>query len=80
MHRNRSTWIHYFIRAFPGFVFGEKEHKNKRNYRTRPTQKVKEVVTTNENGDEAIETSDACPEPNGFFADAEQCDKYYACK
>lgn len=20
-----------------------------------------------------------CPEPNGFFADASQCDKYYAC-
>nr|CAI5828871.1 unnamed protein product [Callosobruchus analis] len=25
------------------------------------------------------ETSDQCPEPNGFFADAEQCDKYYEC-
>lgn len=25
------------------------------------------------------ETSEECPEPNGFFADAEQCDKYYAC-
>lgn len=25
------------------------------------------------------ETSDQCPEPTGFFADAEQCDKYYAC-
>lgn len=25
------------------------------------------------------EVSDQCPEPNGFFADAEQCDKYYEC-
>lgn len=25
------------------------------------------------------ETSNQCPEPTGFFADAEQCDKYYAC-
>ncbi|XP_063701262.1 protein obstructor-E-like [Culicoides brevitarsis] len=25
------------------------------------------------------EISDDCPEPDGFFADAEQCDKYYAC-
>lgn len=25
-------------------------------------------------------TSDQCPEPNGFFADAEQCDKYYDCR
>lgn len=24
-------------------------------------------------------TSSECPEPNGFFADADQCDKYYAC-
>ncbi|XP_053694893.1 protein obstructor-E [Sabethes cyaneus] len=26
------------------------------------------------------ELSENCPEPNGFFADAEQCDKYYACR
>lgn len=25
-------------------------------------------------------TTDQCPEPFGFFADAEQCDKYYECK
>ncbi|KAF2883115.1 hypothetical protein ILUMI_23056 [Ignelater luminosus] len=25
------------------------------------------------------ETSDQCPEPYGYFADAEQCDKYYEC-
>ncbi|XP_037913505.1 protein obstructor-E [Hermetia illucens] len=25
------------------------------------------------------DTTEDCPEPNGFFADAEQCDKYYAC-
>jgi hypothetical protein len=24
-------------------------------------------------------TSSDCPEPDGFFADADQCDKYYAC-
>ncbi|XP_030748994.1 protein obstructor-E [Sitophilus oryzae] len=29
--------------------------------------------------DDAL-TSDECPEPNGFFADAEQCDKYYQCE
>lgn len=28
--------------------------------------------------DDAL-TSDECPEPTGFFADAEQCDKYYQC-
>lgn len=29
--------------------------------------------------DNNSETSEECPEPNGFFADYEQCDKYYAC-
>ncbi|RZC38876.1 cuticular protein analogous to peritrophins 3-B [Asbolus verrucosus] len=29
---------------------------------------------------EDSETTDQCPEPNGFFADAEQCDKYYDCR
>ena len=23
---------------------------------------------------------DECPEPNGFYADAVQCDRYYECK
>ncbi|XP_058126424.1 protein obstructor-E [Anopheles ziemanni] len=26
------------------------------------------------------ELSENCPEPNGYFADAEQCDKYYQCR
>lgn len=26
------------------------------------------------------DSSDQCPEPTGFFADAEQCDKYYQCQ
>ncbi|KAH1012280.1 hypothetical protein HUJ05_011463 [Dendroctonus ponderosae] len=29
--------------------------------------------------DDAL-TSDECPEPTGYFADAEQCDKYYQCQ
>ena len=28
---------------------------------------------------EEDETTDECPEPNGYFADAYQCDKYYEC-
>lgn len=27
-----------------------------------------------------VESSVECPEPFGFFADAEQCDKYYVCE
>lgn len=30
-----------------------------------------------EEADEQLESE--CPEPDGFFADASQCDKYYAC-
>lgn len=26
------------------------------------------------------ELLDQCPEPNGYFPDAEQCDKYYDCR
>ena len=29
---------------------------------------------------EDVEHSDKCPEPNGYFPDAEQCDKYYDCR
>ena len=37
--------------------------------------KVKEVKKEVINDDE----TDQCPEPNGHFADAGQCDKYYSC-
>ncbi|KAG5869731.1 hypothetical protein JTB14_021710 [Gonioctena quinquepunctata] len=30
--------------------------------------------------DSDAESSDQCPEPDGYFADAEQCDKYYHCQ
>lgn len=29
--------------------------------------------------EEDPDTTDQCPEPYGYFADAEQCDKYYQC-
>lgn len=43
--------------------------------RGRTTVKPLPVESTDEDGGESSD----CPEPNGFFADAEQCDKYYAC-
>lgn len=52
--------------------------KPQRNYRTRPTQKAKEPEPAD--GEDDVVTSDQCPEEFGYFADAEQCDKYYACK
>ncbi|KAB0800397.1 hypothetical protein PPYR_06137 [Photinus pyralis] len=40
-----------------------------RNKQSRPAEK-----------DFEQESSDQCPEPYGYFADVEQCDKYYECK
>lgn len=45
--------------------------------RERPTQR-----TTQRPREESVDddsATDQCPEPDGFFADADQCDKYYAC-
>lgn len=46
--------------------------------RRRPatTSTVRPVVEEDETA-EQLESE--CPQPNGFFADANQCDKYYAC-
>lgn len=35
--------------------------------------------TTADYDETAGQLESECPEPNGFFADATQCDKYYAC-
>jgi len=50
------------------------------NFRRKPGRTNNRGVTTTENPKpiDDGESSD-CPEPYGFFADAEQCDKYYAC-
>lgn len=53
--------------------------KPNRNYRTKATQKTTRAPITDDD-DEEIQTSPQCPEPDGFFADSEQCDKYYACR
>lgn len=46
--------------------------------RERPTQRTTKppAYSSSEDDDSA---TDQCPEPYGFFADADQCDKYYAC-
>jgi Chitin binding Peritrophin-A domain len=50
--------------------------------RTRNRDRISKRTTTTTRAPAHIEddgTSDQCPEPDGFFADADQCDKYYAC-
>lgn len=38
------------------------------------------VTTDNKEEYDDIELPEQCPEPNGFFADPEQCDKYFDCR
>ncbi|KAL1401253.1 hypothetical protein pipiens_006752 [Culex pipiens pipiens] len=45
---------------------------------SREPTKAAATATASEETD--AELSENCPEPNGYFADAEQCDKYYACR
>lgn len=45
--------------------------------RKPPPRPTTEASVDEDDGD--IKTMSKCPEPYGFFADAEQCDKYYAC-
>lgn len=53
------------------------QRKVNRVNRKPPTRTTTEASFDEEDGD--IKTMSKCPEPHGFFADAEQCDKYYAC-
>lgn len=54
-----------------------KESNRRQPPRTTPRPTPKPTPAPEE--DDAGLTDD-CPEPNGFFADAYQCDKYYECK
>lgn len=47
--------------------------------RTKPPARTTTDATDEGGEDGDIKTMSNCPEPHGFFADAEQCDKYYAC-
>lgn len=53
--------------------------QNRRRVST-PVHKKPEPVQENDDDNNDDELSDECPEPNGFFSDAEQCDKYYDCR
>uniref|UniRef100_A0A0K8TBE4 Putative chitinase 3 n=2 Tax=Lygus hesperus TaxID=30085 RepID=A0A0K8TBE4_LYGHE len=47
--------------------------------RTNPTRQQQQQQKQQPTADEG-ELTDECPEPNGYFADGYQCDKYYECK
>lgn len=51
--------------------------KLNRNNRPKPTRPTQAPISDD---DEEVPTSPQCPESYGFFADSDQCDKYYACR
>ncbi|XP_044730333.1 protein obstructor-E-like [Chrysoperla carnea] len=51
-----------------------RKNQSKENARRKASQPSQIVEDSDE------ELTDQCPEPNGYFADAEQCDKYYDCR
>ena len=56
----------------------QNRRKNSQPYKRPPARvAVQEEVVEY---DEEEGFSDQCPEPNGYFPDAEQCDKYYDCR
>lgn len=62
-----------------GLVVSQIPRRERPKNRQKPTQRTtKPPVIDDEDGDDDG-TSSECPEPFGFFADADQCDKYYAC-
>ncbi|XP_055381959.1 protein obstructor-E [Condylostylus longicornis] len=68
-----------------GLVIGQQQPPRRPGLR-KVTKRVTTTTTPSpppihisENSDDDDGTSEDCPEPNGYFADAEQCDKYYAC-
>ncbi|KAK6641187.1 hypothetical protein RUM44_012896 [Polyplax serrata] len=59
-----------------GQVPARKDYTERRHSSRTTTQKA---VPIEEDEDDSALT-DECPEPNGYFADAYQCDKYYECR
>lgn len=56
-----------------------KELKERRQpARTSAPRTTPKPVPVEDDDDPAL--TDECPEPNGFFADGYQCDKYYECR
>lgn len=89
LHLWKSTINLSFIRwLLTGLVASQEETTTKRNTNflsrkpnrnNRPKPKPRSTTPAPDE-DEEVPTSPHCPEPDGFFADSEQCDKYYACR
>lgn len=71
--------LHIFsLHTFSDMVLSQAPPIPRRNNRDKIIKRItKPTTTTRAPSDD--ETSEDCPEPYGFFADADQCDKYHAC-
>ena len=62
----------------------EAAEQNRRKVASPALQKKQQQQQTaseeQEEYEDEEELSDLCPEPNGYFPDAEQCDKYHDCR
>lgn len=61
-----------------GLVVSQVPRRERPKNRAKATQRTTRAPASEEDGDSDGAT-DQCPEPFGFFADADQCDKYYGC-
>lgn len=61
-----------------GLVVSQIPRRERPKNREKATQRTTKAPVHDEDDDDGDTTSD-CPEPFGYFADADQCDKYYAC-
>ena len=65
-------WLYiWLINPCPDYA----DPQRKKRPNTRPTEQEYEDARKPPTGP----ISEECPEPDGFFADAYQCDKYYQC-
>lgn len=58
-----------------GLVVSQIPRRERPKNREKPTKATTKAPVA----DADDETTGDCPEPFGFFADADQCDKYYQC-
>ncbi|XP_017770028.1 PREDICTED: uncharacterized protein LOC108557854 [Nicrophorus vespilloides] len=63
------------VAAGPRPTLNRKQQASENGRRKQP-----QLPTNVDEDDVEDVTSDKCPEPNGYFGDAEQCDKYYDCR
>lgn len=77
----KSAVILSFVLAGCCIVNGQSSRKQSRPGSRQPPATRAPVVEEEEpTAVGSAGSSDQCPEPNGYFADAYQCDKYYECK